>query len=152
MDGNVYAIAQGNLVVGGFGVEGKDGSKITVNIPSAGRIPNGASVERTVPNQFAGGENIILNLHTADFTNAKRVAQSINDLVGPNIAQAQDSVSISVQGPKNPNQRVEYLSLLENIEIEMADSAARIVINSRTGTIVVGKMYAYHRLRSHTVH
>ena len=67
---------------------------------SAGRIPNGASVERTVPNQFAGGENIILNLHTADFTNAKRVAQSINDLVGPNIAQAQDSVSISVQGPK----------------------------------------------------
>jgi flagellar P-ring protein precursor FlgI len=139
VDGNVYALAQGNLVVGGFGVEGKDGSKITVNIPSAGRIPNGASVERTVPNQFAGGENIILNLHTADFTNAKRVAQSINDLVGPNIAQAQDSVSISVQGPKNPNQRVEYLSLLENIEIEMADGAARIVINSRTGTIVVGK-------------
>ncbi|HMY38866.1 MAG TPA: flagellar basal body P-ring protein FlgI, partial [Marinagarivorans sp.] len=95
VDGNVYAIAQGNLVVGGFGVEGKDGSKVTVNIPSAGRIPNGASVERTVPNQFAGGDNIVLNLHTADFTNAKRVAQSINDLVGPNIAQAQDSVSIS---------------------------------------------------------
>jgi flagellar P-ring protein FlgI len=139
VDGNVYALAQGNLVVGGFGVEGKDGSKITVNIPSAGRIPNGGSVERSVPNQFSGGEAIVLNLHTADFTNAKRVAQSINDLVGPNIAQAQDSVSISVQGPKNVNQRVEYLSLLENIEIDMADGPAKIVINSRTGTIVVGK-------------
>jgi flagellar P-ring protein precursor FlgI len=78
-------------------------------------------------------------LHTPDFTNAKRVAQSINDLVGPNIAQAQDSVSISVQGPKNVNQRVEYLSLLENIEIDMAEGPAKIVINSRTGTIVVGK-------------
>lgn len=139
VDGNVYALAQGNLVVGGFGVEGKDGSKVTVNIPSAGRIPNGASVERTVPNQFSSGQAIVLNLHTADFTNAKRVAQSINDLVGPNIAQAQDSVSISVQGPKNVNQRVEYLSLLENIEIDMAEGPAKIVINSRTGTIVVGK-------------
>jgi flagellar P-ring protein FlgI len=139
VDGNVYAIAQGNLIVGGFGAEGKDGSKITVNIPSAGRIPNGASVERSVPAQFAGNENIVFNLHTADFTTAKRVAQSINDLVGPGIAKAQDAVSISVQGPKNPEHRVEFLSLLENVEIETGEAAARIIINSRTGTIVVGK-------------
>ncbi len=139
VDGNVYALAQGNLIVGGFGVQGKDGSKVTVNIPSAGRIPNGASVERSVPSQFGGSENIVFNLNSADFTTAKRVAQSINDLVGPSIAKAQDAVSISVQGPKNPEQRVEYLSLLENIDVTPGESAAKIIINSRTGTIVVGK-------------
>lgn len=139
VDGNVYALAQGNLIVGGFGAEGKDGSKITVNVPSVGRIPNGASVERSVPTTFGGSENIVFNLHTADFTTAKHLAQSINDLVGPNIAKAQDSVSISVQGPKNPEQRVEFLSLLENIEVDPGEGAAKIIINSRTGTIVVGK-------------
>lgn len=138
VDGTVYALAQGNLIVGGFGASGKDGSKITVNIQSAGRIPNGATVERSVPTQFANGDNIVFNLNTADFTTAKRVAQSINDLLGPNIAKAQDAVSIAVQAPQNANQRVEYLSLLENLDITPGETAAKIIINSRTGTIVVG--------------
>ena len=139
VDGNVYALAQGNLVVGGLGAEGLDGSKLTVNIPSVGRIPNGATVERTVPNAFAQSNEIIFNLHTADFTTAKRVADRINDLLGPGVAQAADAMSIKVGAPKNPSQRVDFISLLENIEVKPGEAAARVVINSRTGTIVVGK-------------
>lgn len=138
-DGNVYALAQGNLVVGGLGVEGLDGSKLTVNIPSVGRIPNGATVERSVPNHFASGRPIVFNLHRADFTTAKRVADSINDLLGPNVAQAIDAMSVKVSSPKNPAQRVDFISLLENINVKPGEAPARVVINSRTGTIVVGK-------------
>ncbi len=139
LDGNVYAIGQGNLIVGGFGAEGKDGSRITVNITSVGRIPDGAMVERAVPTRFGGEDNIVFNLHTPDFTTAKRVADSINDLLGPNVAAPMDATSISVQAPTNPAQRVDYLSLLENIEVTPGLSSAKIVINSRTGTIVVGQ-------------
>ena len=137
-DGNVYALAQGNLVVGGLGVDGADGSKLTINIPSVGRIPNGASVERSIPNRFASGQAIVFNLHRADFTSAKRIADSINDLLGPNVARATDAMSIEVNGPRNPSQRVDFISLLENLEVQEGDAAARVVINSRTGTIVVG--------------
>lgn len=139
IDGNIYAIAQGNLIVGGFGAEGKDGSKITVNIPSVGRIPDGAMVEREIPTKFGGSEMITFNLHSPDFTTAKRVADSINRLVGPGIAAPKDATSIEVQAPKDPAHRVDYLSLLENIQVETADAAAKIIINSRTGTIVVGR-------------
>ncbi len=139
IDGKIYAIAQGNLIVGGFGAEGRDGSKVTVNIPSVGRIPNGALVERATPNTFASSETIIFNLHKADFTTAKRLAYSINQLVGPNTAKPLDAVSISVQAPSDTGSRVEYLSLLENIEVMPAEAAAKVIINSRTGTIVVGQ-------------
>jgi flagellar P-ring protein precursor FlgI len=138
VDGNIYALAQGNLVVGGLGVDGADGSRLTINIPSVGRIPDGASVERSVPTAFASGQPIIFNLHRSDFTSAKRVADSINDLLGPNVARAIDSISIQVNGPKNPSQRVDFISLLENLEVKPGEAAARVVINSRTGTIVVG--------------
>lgn len=137
-DGNVYALAQGSLVVGGLGVEGLDGSKLTVNIPSVGRIPNGATVERAVPTTFAAGQPIIFNLHRGDFTSAKRIADSINDLLGPQVAQAIDAMSVEVRAPKDPSQRVNFISLLENIVVVPGEAAARIVINSRTGTIVVG--------------
>ncbi len=139
IDGKIYAIAQGNLIVGGFGAEGRDGSKVTVNIPSVGRIPNGALVERATPNTFASNETIIFNLHKADFTTAKRLANSINQLVGPNTAKPLDAVSISVQAPSDTGSRVEYLSLLENIEVMPAEAAAKVIINSRTGTIVIGQ-------------
>ncbi|WP_370978938.1 flagellar basal body P-ring protein FlgI [Agaribacterium sp. ZY112] len=139
VDGKVYAIAQGNLIVGGFGAEGKDGSKITVNVPSVGRIPDGAIVERSVPTQFGGDSQIVFNLRNPDFTTAKRVADSINQLLGPNVALPQDAASISVQAPQNPAHRVDYLSLLENVEVTPAEASAKIIINSRTGTIVVGK-------------
>jgi flagellar P-ring protein precursor FlgI len=138
VDGNIYALAQGNLVVGGLGVDGADGSRLTVNIPSVGRIPDGASVERSVPTSFASGQPIIFNLHRSDFTSAKRVADSINDLLGPDVARAIDSMSVQVNGPKNPAQRVDFISLLENLEVKPGEASARVVINSRTGTIVVG--------------
>lgn len=139
IDGNVYALGQGSLVVGGFGSEGSDGSKITVNVPSVGRVPNGATVERVVPSNFADGQPIVFNLHRADFTTSKRVADSINRTLGPDVARPVDAVSIMVDAPVAAAQRVGFLSLLENIEVEPGDEPARVVINSRTGTIVVGQ-------------
>lgn len=139
IDGQVYAIAQGNLIVGGFGADGKDGSSVTVNVPSVGRIPNGAIVERAVETHFGGNNKLVFNLHTPDFTTAKRVADSINELVGPDVAKPMDSASIEVQAPKNPSHRVDYIALLENVQVVPGESAAKIIINSRTGTIVVGK-------------
>ncbi len=138
-DGKVYAIAQGELVVGGFGAEGADGSRVTVNIPSAGRIPSGAIVERSVPNSFSTGSHLTLNLKRADFTTAQRVAEAINELLGPSVARAADASSINVTAPLDPNQRVAFMSLLENVEVDPGAAPARIVINSRTGTIVVGE-------------
>lgn len=138
-DGNVYAIAQGSLVVGGFGAEGGDGSRISVNVPSVGRIPNGALVERIVPNAFNSGKPLVFNLHRADFTTSKRVVDSINKMLGPNIARSLDAVSIAVTAPDVLDERVSFISLLENIEVQPGEEAARVVINSRTGTIVVGQ-------------
>lgn len=138
-DGQVYAIAQGDLVVGGFGAEGADGSRVQVNIPSVGRIPNGATVEKVVANAFTESDNLIFNLKRADFTTAKRVAEEINELLGPQVARALDASSIFVTAPRDMNQRVTYMSVLENLQIDPGDAPAQVIINSRTGTIVVGK-------------
>ncbi len=139
IDGNVYAIAQGNLVVGGFDASGADGSRITANIPSAGRIPAGATVERAVPSPFAQGDSLTLNLNRADFTTAKRIVDRVNELLGPGVAQALDATSIRVSAPRDPGQRVDYLSILENLEVEPGQAMAKVIINSRTGTIVIGQ-------------
>lgn len=139
IDGQVYALSQGNLVVGGFDAGGADGSRITVNIPSTGRIPNGAMVEKVVPTPFYTNEDIVFNLDRSDFTTAKRVTDQINEYLGPNIAQALDSTSIKVSAPKDPNQRVMFLSVLENLTVDPGEAAARVIINSRTGTIVIGQ-------------
>ena len=138
-DGRVYAIAQGDLVVGGFGAEGADGSRITVNVPSVGRIPNGATVELAAPNPFLNMDVLTFNLRSPDFTTAKRVADQINRLLGPGVARSMDATSIVVASPKDPSQRVTFLSVLENLEITPAEPAAKIIINSRTGTIVIGQ-------------
>ncbi len=138
-DGQVYAIAQGELLVGGFGAEGRDGSSVTINIPSAGRIPNGAIVERSIANSFNSGTHLTFNLNRPDFTTARRVAESINELLGPDVARAADATSIHVTAPRDVNQRVAYMSLLENVEVDPGRAAARVVVNSRTGTIVVGE-------------
>ena len=139
LDGKVYAVAQGNLVVGGFGAQGADGSSIKVNIPSAGRIPGGALVERAVETNFAGGQPIVFNLNRADFTTANQLAKSINNLLGPDVARPLDSVSVMVDSPQNPAQRVDFIAMLENLDVTLGEEAAKVIINSRTGTIVVGK-------------
>jgi flagellar P-ring protein precursor FlgI len=138
-DGQVYALAQGNLVVGGFGAEGKDGSKITVNVPSVGRIPNGATVERAIPNAFGHGDSLVLNLDQANFTTARHIIDTLNDLLGPGTAEALDGTSIRVSAPRDLSQRVSFLSVIENMEVKMGDARAKVIINSRTGTIVMGQ-------------
>lgn len=139
IDGNVYAIAQGNLVVGGFDAGGADGSRITVNVPSAGRIPSGATVERAVPSGFNQGDYLTLNLNRPDFTTAKNIVDKLNEMLGPRVAQALDAGSIRVSAPMDPTQRVDYLSIIENLEIEAGQAVAKVIINSRTGTIVIGQ-------------
>jgi flagellar P-ring protein precursor FlgI len=138
-DGQIYAMAQGNLVVGGFGVDAGDGSRVVVNIPSAGRVPNGATVERTVKNAFNVGDHLILNLHDADFTTASRLTDAINHTLGKGTARSLDASSIKVNAPRDPSQRVPFLSLVENLELSPGEAAAKIVVNSRTGTVVIGQ-------------
>ncbi|MDF2181824.1 flagellar basal body P-ring protein FlgI [Neptuniibacter sp. CAU 1671] len=138
-DGQVYAIGQGNLVVSGFGVQGDDGSRLSLNVPSVGRIPGGATVERAVPSGFAQGDSLMLNLHRSDFTTSRRVAEQINQLLGPDMAASLDATSIRVRAPRDPSQRVSFLSVLENLNVEPAQDAAKVVINSRTGTIIIGQ-------------
>lgn len=138
-DGKTYAIAQGNLVVGGFGVQGSDGSRISVNHQTVGRVPNGATVEQMVATNFLTADHLIFNLNRPDFTTAVRLAKAINQLVGSNTAKPIDQTSIRVEAPRNPAQRINYLSVLENIEVIPAEAIGRIVVNSRTGTIVIGK-------------
>jgi len=137
-DGNVYAIAQGNLVVGGFGASGNDGSKVTVNIPSAGRIPNGATVERAVPSDFLTSEAVVLNLHVPDFTTSKRLAEHINQTMGPGTAESLDAVSVRVRAPAAASQRTAFVSALQSLEIRPGEVQARVIVNSRTGTVVIG--------------
>jgi flagellar P-ring protein precursor FlgI len=137
-DGNVYALAQGNLVVGGFGASGNDGSSVTVNIPSAGRIPNGATVEREVPSDFLTSESIVLNLNVPDFTTSNRLAMQINQTMGEGTAQSLDAVSVAVRAPLAASQRTAFVSALENLEVVPGESQARVIVNSRTGTVVIG--------------
>lgn len=139
IDGQVYAIAQGNLVVGGFGADGADGSSISVNIKSVGRIPNGALIEREIANPFAMGDSFTFLLNAPDFTTAKRVTDAINRLIGPETAYALDAGSIKVTAPRDPSRRVNYLSVLENLQVTPGEEGAKVIINSRTGTIVMGQ-------------
>jgi flagellar P-ring protein FlgI len=138
VDGNVYALGQGNLIVGGFGVSGEDGSRISVNVPSTGRIPNGATVERSVPASVGSEDGLIFNLHTPDFTTAYRLAESVNGALGAGVAEALDAISVRVRAPTDPLQRVGYLAEIENLEVEPAEAPARVIVNSRTGTVVIG--------------
>ncbi|HXF08706.1 MAG TPA: flagellar basal body P-ring protein FlgI [Candidatus Acidoferrales bacterium] len=138
-DGRVYAMAQGNLVVGGLGVSGRDGSRISINIPSAGRIPGGASVEREVLSDFTQRDEIRLNLHNPDFTTANRLAEAIDRRFGPGIARAQDAASVSIQAPASAEHRVAFLAALETLELEPGGAPARVIVNSRTGTVVINQ-------------
>lgn len=138
INGEIYAIAQGSLIVSGFGAEGADGSSVTVNTPSAGRIPNGATVERSVPSPFDDEPKITLNLNAPDFTTAQRLAASINNTLGEGIASPVDAVSVDVRAPVSAAAKVEFLSILENLPVDPAAASAKVVVNSRSGTIVIG--------------
>jgi len=137
-DGQVYAVAQGNLVIGGVSASGKSGSSVQVNISNSGRVPNGATVERAVPSAFAGAGDLSLNLNTPDFTTASRVATAINKTFGDGVARAADAVTVTLRSPIDPNAKVGFLAAVQDIDVAPGDAPARVIINSRTGTVVIG--------------
>lgn len=138
-DGAVYAVAQGNLVVGGFGFGGQDGSNIKMNVPSVGRIPNGAMVEKVVETDFAERASLTFNLQNSDFTLSRKVAERINAFAGDVTAVPIDATSVVVNMPPDITERVAFISAVENLELELPTQRARVIVNSRTGTVIIGQ-------------
>ena len=136
-DNQIYAMAQGNLVVGGLGVSAQDGSQVSVNVPSAGRIPGGATVERAVDAGFATSPHLTFNLSETDFTTAQRVADAINAELRQPVARAIDGVSVTIEAPEGAEARTALVSRIENVLVNPADAPARVVVNARTGTVVI---------------
>jgi flagellar P-ring protein precursor FlgI len=137
-DGEIYALAQGNLVIAGAGAAA-GGSKVQINHLSAGRIPGGAQVERSVPSPLQTGDFINLSLESADFQTARRVAAAVNNRMGTGLAQALDSRTVQVRAPNDANARVNFLAELEELSVENTVPAAKVVVNSRTGSIVLNQ-------------
>lgn len=135
VDGQVYAIAQGNLIVSGFGAAGRDGSKISVNAPNGGRIPSGAIVERPAPAAASSG-NVTLNLHDADFTTAARIVTAVDRAFGSGRAHALDGVTIEITPP--PGDRIAFLAALEALDVDPGTASAKVIVNARSGTVVMG--------------
>ncbi len=138
-DGEVYALAQGNVIVGGFKAEGDSGSSITVNTPTVGRVPNGGSIEREIPSDFQTNNIVMLNLKRPSFKTANNIAVVINDSVGVNTATAQSATNVAVVAPQDPGARVAFMSMLEDLQINAGKQPPRVVFNARTGTVVVGE-------------
>jgi flagellar P-ring protein precursor FlgI len=137
-DGQIYAMAQGNMIVGGAGAAA-GGSKVTINHRSAGRIPEGATVERAVPTPLTQGDSIQLDLNSADYATARSVANAINTVKGAGTARAIDGRVVNVKAPADPDQRVGFMADIENLDIAMATPAAKVVLNARTGSIVMNQ-------------
>jgi flagellar P-ring protein precursor FlgI len=137
-DGEVYALAQGNLVVAGAGASA-GGSKVQVNHLDAGRIPGGAQVERAVPSPLLQGDSINLNLNASDFQTARQVAQVINAQMGEGLARALDGRTVQVKAPTEADARITFIAQLEELPLERSIPAARVVINARTGSIVLNQ-------------
>ncbi|KQW69765.1 MULTISPECIES: flagellar basal body P-ring protein FlgI [unclassified Methylibium] len=137
-DGQIYALAQGNLIIGGAGASA-GGSKVQVNTLNAGRVPGGATVERGVPTPLAQGDAIQLDLNATDYSTAREVARVINGKMGANTAQALDGRTVRVLMPADANARVAFLADIENLPIDLAAPAARVVVNARTGSVVVNQ-------------
>ena len=138
-DNETYAVAQGNLAVGGLGITGKDGSSLTVNIPTVGRIPDGATVERMVASPFETSQSLMLNLNSPDFTNAMRLTAAINSNFGPGTAIALDATTVKVVAPKDIDRRVSFMAAIEDLMVTPSAPPARVIVNSRTGTIVISE-------------
>ena len=138
IDGEVYALAQGALTSTGVEVNAA-GDEITIGVPTSGRIPNGATVERMVESPFNRSQHIVLNVSNGDFTTSKEIVDKVNTVFGEGTASAIDGVSVAVRAPEDPNARVSFLSLLENLDVTPGEPAAKIVVNSRTGTVVISR-------------
>lgn len=135
-DGQIYAMAQGNLVIGGLGVDAADGSKLTVNVPSSGRIAGGATVERAVDTGFTSSDQLTFNLHQFDATNAQRVTDAINQSL-PGSAVMLDGASIAIRASGGGDERMRLMSRIENLDVIRAEPPAKVIVNARTGTVVI---------------
>jgi flagellar P-ring protein precursor FlgI len=138
VDGEIYALAQGALTATGIDASAA-GSKVSIGVPTSARIPGGAIVERIVDTPFETAENVIYNIRENDFSTTTAIVNAINQKFGGDVAQAIDGVSVSVRAPKNLNQRVAFMSMVEALEITPGEPPARVVINSRTGTVVINR-------------
>ena len=138
VDGQIYALAQGSLTATGIDAGGA-GSKVSTGVTTAARIPGGATVEKAVDNSFDKADNVLLNLRDGDFTTASSIIQAINAKFGSDVASALDSVSIVVRAPMDSSQRVAFMSMIENIDVQPGEPPARIVVNARTGTVVISR-------------
>jgi flagellar P-ring protein precursor FlgI len=139
-DGQVYGMAQGNVVVGGVGVQAQGGgAQVQINHLAVGKISAGATVERAVASTLGADNQIRLELNQTDFTTASRVVEAINDKFGPGIATALDGRVIRVRTPSSSDQRVSFLGLLEGIDVSPAAAAAKVIMNARTGSVVMNQ-------------
>lgn len=139
VDGRVYALAQGSVVAGGVAESGADGTSVTIGVPSAAYIPNGGMVEVAAPSDFGTSNFLTLNLSRPDFTTASRLTQTINAILGEGTAQALDPMSVRLVAPPTAAAQTSFLSVVENIEFEPGEERARVIVNSRTGTVVISK-------------
>lgn len=138
IDGQVYAIAQGALTSTGLEVNAA-GDEITIGVPTSGRVPSGATVERMIESPFGRSKHIVLNVNTGDFTTAKEIVDKVNTVFGAGTASAIDGVSIAILAPEDANSRVSFVSLIENLDVIPGEPSAKIVVNSRTGTVVISR-------------
>ncbi|CAH0540053.1 flagellar basal body P-ring protein FlgI [Vibrio marisflavi] len=138
MDGNIYAVAQGNLIVGGVKAQGRTGTGITINLPTVGRIPGGATVERTVPSGLSKSRTLLLSLRDPSFVTARNIERAINGVFGSSEAEALNERSVKVKVPLNSDQRVTFMAMLEQLNVQAGDPPAIVVIDARTGTVVMG--------------
>ena len=138
VDGEVYALAQGSLTATGIDASAA-GSKVVIGVPTSSRVPGGATVERIVDSPFASAEQLILNVREGDFTTTTAIVNAINSRFGEGVAQAVDSVSVAVRAPQDVSQRVAFMSMVENLEVQPGEPPARVVVNARTGTVVISR-------------
>jgi len=139
VDGEIYAIAQGSLAATGIDATAAAGSKVVIGVPTASRIPQGATVERIVDNPFDKAERVVLNVRDSDFTTTTAIVNVINTRFGPDVARAMDAVSITLQAPQDLTQRVAFISMVENMDVMPGEPSARVVINAKTGTVVISR-------------
>lgn len=139
VDGEIYALAQGALVVGGLNASGQSGSSVAINSANSGRVPNGATVERMIPSDFSTRDEVMLNLRQPSFQTASKVVEAVNERFGSGTATALNATKVSLRAPVTSNQRIGFMAMLEGLEVEEGRERPRVVFNSRTGTVVVGQ-------------
>ncbi|WON86142.1 flagellar basal body P-ring protein FlgI [Chromobacterium haemolyticum] len=137
-NGEIYALAQGNVVVGGVSAQGKSGSSVTVNTPTSGRVPNGASIEREIPSDFEEGDSVRLSLRRPNFETATNIVKAINASFG-RVASTRNATTIQVRAPLDPTERVAFVARLERVNVGVGSEVPRVVFNSRTGTVVISQ-------------